>query len=184
MKQSNSDQYDILSIAFHWITAITVVVAFILGPGNFGQLLHDGIDPGTRNDIVWHESLGILVFTLTLLRLGWVAIRPAAPTLQMTTQMHHLSRLVHFVLWALLLALPLTALLALGAEAHPLTLLGGFRIEELPFVAHSYVSGLADWGDVHKFLGDTIIWLAGFHALAAIYHHIKLKDNVFRSMLP
>ncbi|MGS0742388.1 cytochrome b [Glaciimonas sp. GG7] len=184
MIQNNSHQYDTLSKAFHWITAILVVIAFVLGPGDFGRLLHDGIDPGTRNDIVWHESLGITVFTLTFLRLIWVTVRPAAPRHQMATWMRLLSRLMHFVLWALLFALPLSALLALGTEGHPLTLLGGFRINELPFIANAYLSGLADWGDVHKFLGDVILWLAGIHALAAIYHHIKLKDKVLTSMLP
>jgi cytochrome b561 len=184
LKQNNSDQYDKLSKAFHWITAITVVIAFVLGPGDFGQLLHDGIDPGTRNDIVWHESLGIVVIALTFPRLVWVAVRPDAPRLQMTTWMRLLSRLMHFVLWALLFALPLSALLALGTEAHPLTLLGGFRINELPIIANFYFSGPADWGDVHKFLGDVIMWLAGIHALAAIYHHIKLKDRVLTSILP
>lgn len=184
MIKNNLNQYDKLSKAFHWITAITVTIAFVLGPGDFGRLLHDGIDPGTRIDIVWHETLGITVFTLTFLRLVWVAVRPVAPKPQMTAWMRHLSQLVHFVLWFLLFALPITALLALGTEAHPLTLLGGFRIDKLPFIASSFLSGLADWGDVHKFLGDAIMWLAGGHALAVVYHHIKLKDDVLTSMLP
>ena len=184
MKRNNFDQYDKISKVFHWITAITVVIAFVLGPGDFGRLLHDGIDPGTRNDIVWHESLGIAVFALTFLRLIWVAVRPDAPRVQMTSWMRLLSRLMNFALWALLFSLPLTALLALGAEAHPLTLLGGFRINQLPFIASSRLSGLADWGEVHKFFGDVIMWLAGIHALAAMYHHIKLKDGVLTSMLP
>jgi len=184
LKKNNADQYDKLSKAFHWITAITVVIAFVLGPGDFGRLLHNGIDPGTRNDIVWHETLGLTVFTLTSLRLVWVAVRPDAPRFQMATWMRLLSQLMHFVLWCLLFALPLSALLALGTEAHPLTLLGGFRINDMSFIANSYFSGLADWGDVHKFLGDLIIWLAGIHALAAIYHHIKLKDGILTSMLP
>jgi cytochrome b561 len=41
--------------------------------------MRDGLDPATRWDIVWHESLGVSVFVLTLLRLVWVALRPAAP---------------------------------------------------------------------------------------------------------
>jgi cytochrome b561 len=184
LSENNPDRYDALSIAFHWITAVTVVMAFALGPGDFGRLLHDGIDPGTRSDIVWHESLGIVVLTLTFLRLIWVAVRPNAPGLQRATWVRLLSRLMHFVLWALLFALPLSALLALGAEAHPLTLLGGFRIDELPSIANFYLSDLADWGNVHKFLGDVIMWLAAIHASAAIYHHIKLRDRVLASMLP
>ncbi len=184
MQQKSLTQYDNLSKAFHWITAIAVAIAFVLGPSDFGRLLHDGIDPGTRIDIVWHESLGITVFTLTLLRLVWVGVRRVTPRPQMTAWMRLLSQLVHLILWVLLFALPITALLALGTEGHPLTLLGGFRINELPLVANSHLSGLADWGEVHKFLGDVIMWLAGIHALAAVYHHFKLKDGVLKSMLP
>jgi len=41
--------------------------------------MRDGVDPATRLDIVWHESLGIFAFFATLLRLLWVLFRPAVP---------------------------------------------------------------------------------------------------------
>lgn len=184
MKKIELNKYDKLSKTFHWLTAIAVLIAFVLGPGDFGRLLRDGVDPGTRYDIVWHESLGVTIFTLTFLRLIWVAVRPNAPQIHMPIWMRRLSRLVHLLLWILLFSLPVTALLTLGTEGHPLTLLGGFRINELTFLENSFLSDLADWGDVHKFLGDTIMWLAGIHAVAALYHHFKLKDRVLSSMLP
>jgi cytochrome b561 len=184
MTPTPSTRYDAASQAFHWITAIAVLIAFILGPENFGRLLRDGLDPATRNDIVWHESLGILVFVLTALRLIWVMLRPAAPTFEMPVWMNWVSRLVHVALWALLLALPLTALLALGSEGHPLTLLGGLRVDKMAFIANSALAPLADWGEVHGYLGDTIVWLAGLHAAAAIFHHVWLKDGVLSSMRP
>lgn len=184
LKQKNASKYDRLSKAFHWLTAIAVVAAFTLGPGNFGELMKQGIDPGTRIDIVWHESLGLLIFTLTLLRLIWVTLRPAAPKFRMAIWMRWLSKLTHFALWALLFALPLSAVVALGSEGHPLTLLGGFRITEISFIANARLADLVDWGEVHKILGDVIMWLAGIHAFAAIYHHIFLKDGVLNSMLP
>ena len=46
------------------------------------------------------------------------------------------------------------------------------------------IGELADWGEVHGVLGDALMWLAGFHALAALYHHFVLKDGVLRAMLP
>ena len=184
LKQINNSQYDQLSKVFHWSTAIAVVAVFILGPGDFGRLVHDGIDPGTQTSIVWHESLGVTIFCLTLLRLVWLAVRPAPPKLEIKPWMRLLSRLVHLSLWALLIALPISALLALGSEANPLTLLGGLRIAKFPFIEHSYLAGLLDWGDVHKLLGTVIIWLAGTHALAALYHHFRLKDKVLISILP
>lgn len=183
MSVKNGPHYDPLSRALHWITALAVFIAFILGPERFGRMIRQGVDPATRLDIVVHESLGLLVLVLTLLRLVWLALRPAAPRIAMPAWMHGLARLVHVMLWTLLLALPATALLALGSEDHPLTLLGGVRIDHMPWIAHLPVAEWADWGDVHGLLGDAILWLAGLHAAAALFHHFVLKDGVLASML-
>lgn len=184
MANTSTPRYDPISRTLHWLTAIAATVAFILGPGGFGRLMHRGIDPATRPDILWHESLGLLVFVLTLLRLVWVALRPGKPHFEMALWMRLLSRAVHGALWALLLALPVTALLALGSENHPLTLLGGVRVDHLPWIAGSALGELTDWGDVHGWLGDTLMWLAGLHALAALYHHFVRRDGVLAAMLP
>lgn len=184
MTKSNFTRYDNPSKAFHWATAALVFVTFLLGPGDFGHLIDTGVDPGTRLDIVWHESLGISIFAITLMRLFWVAVRPNAPEHQIAPGLRLVSRLVHMALWTLLLALPLSALMALASESHPLTLLGGLRINDWPWIGSSPLSGVADWGEVHKFLGDAIVWLAGIHAFGALFHHFKLKDKVLVSMLP
>jgi cytochrome b561 len=184
MNQQSKTHYDPLSRAFHWLTAIVVAITFALGPEGFGRLMRQGIDPATHSDIVWHESLGMLVLALTVLRLLWSAMRPTPPQFAMASWMHTASKLVGAALWILLLALPITALLALGGKAHPLTLLGGVRVDHIPFIANSVIAKLADWGDVHQFLGDAFIWLAGLHAVAAIYHHVVLKDGVLAAMLP
>ena len=184
MNRHPTARYDAPSLVFHWVTAIVVTVAFVLGPGGFGRLMHQGVDPATQIDIVWHESLGILVFVLTAMRLVWTALRPAAPPAQASGWMHLAARLVQLSLWALLVALPVTALLALGSEGHPLTLLGGLRVDRMPIVAGSAFAKWADWGEVHKFLGDAVMWLAGLHAAAAVFHHVVLKDGTLAAMLP
>ena len=184
MNQQSPSRYDALSRAFHWLTVIAVGIAFILGPEHFGRLARQGIDPASRSDIVWHESLGVLVLALTLLRLLWHAFRPAPPQIPVSKSMRLIAKLTHVALWMLLLALPITAFLALGSEGHALTLLGGVRIDQFPLIANSAVAKWFDWGDVHQFLGDAIMWLAGLHAAAAIYHHVVLKDGVLATMLP
>jgi len=176
--------YDAPSRYVHWITAVVVTIAFVLGPEHFGRLVRNGVDPATRSDIVWHESLGVLVFVLTAARLLWLALRPAPPHFAMAAWMAFAAKLVNVVLWVLLLLLPITAILALGGEGHALTLLGGLRIDRMPAIADSAVAKLADWGDVHGFLGDALMWLAGLHAGAAIVHQVVLKDGVLASMLP
>jgi cytochrome b561 len=177
-------KFDPLSQILHWLSALAVLAAFILGPGGFGRLMHQGVDPASRWDIVWHESLGVFVFVITVLRLVWLALRPDRPEFGLARWMHWLSRAVQLALWTLMLALPLTALLALGGEGHPLTLLGSFRMDLSSSVGGLALSHWVDWGDVHQFLGDLIMWLAGAHAGAAILHGLLLKDGVLSSMLP
>ena len=120
---------------------------------------------------------------LTLLCLLWVAVRPAAPQIPMAPTMRLLAKLGHLALWALMLALPIPALLALGGDGHPLTL-GGVRVDQMSLIANSGLAKLADWGALHGLLGNVILWLAGLHAAAAIYHHVMLKDGVLLTMLP
>ena len=179
-----STHYDAFSRILHWLTAIAVLAAFVLGPEHFGREMRQGLDPATRWDIVLHESLGLLVAALTLLRLLWLWVRPTPPRFAMSTGMRISAKATQGFLWLLLLALPTTAVLALSSEGHPLTLLGGIRVDEMPFIAQSAVADLADWGEVHGLLGDVILWLSGIHAVGAILHHFLLKDGVLRSMLP
>jgi cytochrome b561 len=184
MTQQASLQYDKLSQMFHWTTAVAVVAAFTLGPEGFGRLMKNGLDPATRLDIVWHESLGMLVLVLTLLRLVWLIFRPPAPKVPQAPWMRHTATATHLGLWLLMLAVPATALLTLGSEGFPLTLLGDVRIDHMPLIADSALGKLADWGDVHEFLGTAIIWLAGIHAAAALFHQWVLNDGVLAAMLP
>lgn len=65
-----------------------------------------------------------------------------------------------------------------------MTLLGSLRFDVAPWIASAELAGVADWGNVHKFLGNAVVWLAGIHAFAALYHHFILKDKILISMLP
>jgi len=79
------------------------------------------------------------------------------------------------------MALPVTAVTGAWLEGHPLTLLAGLRIPPPVAESHDLGRGLAT---LHGWLGDTIMWLAGLHAAAALYHHFVRKDGVLVSMLP
>ncbi len=91
------------------------------------------------------------------------------------------SRIVQAILYLLLLAIPLTAISGAWLEGHPLTFLGNVRIGPLLAEAHDAGTAIAS---VHTWLGDAILWVAGAHAAAALYHHFVLRDGVLRSMLP
>ena len=91
------------------------------------------------------------------------------------------AKCVQWVLYLLLFALPLTAIAGAWLEGHPLTLLAGVKVAPLLGLSHDVGAPIAT---IHTWLGDAILWLAGFHALAALYHHIVLEDGVLASMLP
>ena len=91
------------------------------------------------------------------------------------------AKVVQGVLYLLLFAVPVTAIVGAWLEGHPLTLLARVTISPMLGLSHDIGATVAE---VHTWLGDIILWLAGFHALAALYHHIVLKDEVLVTMLP
>ena len=124
--------------------------------------------------------IAAFVLALTLLRLVWLALRPAAPRIDMPGWARTGARLMHAALWILLLALPVTAFLALGSEGHPLTLLGGVRVEKMPLIAESAVAPLADWGEVHETLGNALIWLAGLQSISPTLYEAAAIEGASR----
>jgi cytochrome b561 len=91
------------------------------------------------------------------------------------------AKLGHWTIYALLVLVPLTAILGAWFEGHPLTMLVVGNIQ--PWVPQSRQLGLA-LANIHGRLGDVLIWLAGLHAAAALYHHFWRRDAVLLSMLP
>ena len=95
--------------------------------------------------------------------------------------MRYAAKTMHVVLYLLLLALPVSAILGAWLEGHPLTLLVIGDVAPLIGTAHGAGQTIAT---IHTYLGDTIVWLAGLHAAAGLFHHFFLRDRVLRSMLP
>jgi cytochrome b561 len=175
---TSPSRYGPLAQAFHWITAILVLVAFIYGPGGSEERVYSAAADADRQ---LHETLGLTVFVLVALRLLWRLVDKHPDPLPVARWMGIASKVVQWMLYALLFAVPLTAITGAWLEGHALTLLGGVKIG--PLLALSHDLG-AQFATVHGWLGDTLLWLAGLHALAAIYHQLVLKDGLLVSMLP
>jgi cytochrome b561 len=174
----SSTRFGAVAQAFHWATAILVVVAFVYGPGGSEQRVYSAARDFDRQ---LHETLGMAVFLLTLVRVAWRAFDATPEAPPMPPWMRISSRSAQGVLYLLLLAVPLTAISGAWLEGHPLTFLGDVRVGPLLAEAHDLGRTIAT---VHTWLGDAILWVAGVHAAAALYHHFVLRDRVLRSMLP
>lgn len=170
--------YSAVAQTIHWLTALLVLVAFVYGPGGSEERVYSA----ARNfDRQIHESLGMGVFALLVVRVVWRLFDTRPAPEPMPRWMVLASKAVQGLLYLLLFAVPMTAILGAWLEGHPLTLLAG--IEIAPVVGESRALG-GKLAELHTWLGDVILWLAGFHALAALYHHVVIGDRVFASMLP
>lgn len=170
--------YSVPSQVLHWLTAILVLVAFFYGPGGNEQRVYSAAKAFDRT---LHETLGLCVLTLVVVRLAWRAFddRPVDPPAP--RWMALAAKAVQGALYVLLFAVPLTAITGAWLEGHPLTLLAGIQVQPLLSESHDLGKSIAT---VHTWLGDTILWVAGAHAAAGLFHHFVLRDGVLRSMLP
>jgi cytochrome b561 len=171
-------RYGAVAQFLHWATAILVVAAFVYGPGGSEQQVYSVARDFDRQ---LHETLGLTVLTLVIIRLAWRAFDVTPDDPPLPSWMRLSSSVVQATLYVLLLSLPLTAISGAWLEGHPLTLLGDFRIGPWLAEHHSVGSTVAS---IHTWLGDTILWVAGVHAVAGLCHHFVLRDRVLRSMLP
>lgn len=153
-----------------------VLAAYVLSEGD-GYSLYSAAADGLRRI---HETLGVLVFIVVVLRLLWRLIDSMPAKQRMPRWMTAAAKLVHFVLYALLIAIPATAVLGTWLEGIPVTL-PGFDIAPQITKAHGLGQLIME---IHTALGNAIIWVAGVHAAAALFHHFYLRDEVFQSMVP
>jgi cytochrome b561 len=161
----------------HWVTAILVLIAFIVGEGGPEQRVYSA---ERASQLILHESIGTAVLIIVAVRLAWRFFDRAPDEPPMPGWMTHSAVVTHWVLYLLLFAVPLTAIAGAWSEGHALTTYLG--------PIGPWFGGNHDFGawiaELHTWLGDAIIWLAGFHAVAALAHHFVLRDRVLVSMLP
>lgn len=172
------ERYGVTAQLFHWLTALLVIVAYITSVGGSETRVYAPANDFTRG---LHELLGLGVFALTLVRLSWRTIFPRPKSPEMPAWMERGAKLAHWAMYTLLVLVPVTAILGAWFEGHPLTILAVGNIQ--PWLPRSRPLGLL-LADIHGTLGDVLIWLAGLHTAAALYHHFWLRDTVLLSMLP
>ena len=176
--QNPSTRYSPVTQAIHWTSAILVLSAFVLGLGGPESSVYR---PDRDFERALHETLGMAVFAMTLLRILWKLVDRKPDPLPLQPWMHLASKAAQGALYLLLLAVPLTAILGAWLEGHPIVLLAGVTFEAPVAAQHALGVTISE---IHPWLGDVILWIAGLHAAAALYHHWVLKDRVLTSMVP
>jgi cytochrome b561 len=171
-------RYGAVAQAFHWLTAILVVTAYFMGPGGSEQRVYSSAVDFTRQT---HETLGVTVLALVLVKLLWRLIDTAPEDPPMKQWMRYSAKFIHVVLYGLLIATPVSAFVGAWLEGRPLALWGLGNIGPMLSPAHDFGLSVAA---LHTTLGNIILWVAGIHAVAALFHHFCLRDGVLLSMAP
>jgi len=171
-------RYGAVAQVFHWLTVLFVVAAYLTAEGGPESRVYS---TQRAADLALHETFGLLVLVVLVVRLIWRAVDRPPEEVPMPGWMIHASRITHWLLYLLLFLVPATAIVGAWWEGHPVTSLWIGEIG--PYLATSHDLGVSIT-EFHRTLGDVIVYLAGVHAAAALYHHFFLRDRVLTSMLP
>jgi len=163
---------------FHWLMALLIFAQISLGL----VAVSLRISPTKLNVFVWHKSLGMLILALLALRLLW-RLSHRAPELpwEMPLWERAGAQLSHFLLYALMIALPLTGWVISSASNVPFKI---FWTLPLPAIA-APDKALADlFATIHGWLVTLLALVLVAHVGAALRHHYVKKDTVLARMLP
>ncbi|OOG67600.1 cytochrome b [Sinorhizobium sp. A49] len=155
-------KYSRLQIALHWTIALLVLFQLV-----FGESMTTVVDAAEEGQTASgadqflasaHYWVGLSVLALVAVRILVRAAIGAPPPAAASKPIEFASRAMHMLFYVLLVAVPVTGLMAL------------------------YVSD--EFGDIHAAAKPIFIGMIALHALAALLHHWVLKDGTLGRMLP
>lgn len=172
-------RYGGVAISLHWSIAILIVVAFYLG-----WIMTDipGFTPAKLRYFSWHKWIGVTVFALSIYRLSWRVIN-SPPSLPETVSAWQKigANAVHGVLYALMLAIPVTGYFYSSASGIQVVYLG---IVPLPVVIGPNEALKVFLRISHVSLNYVLLALVVLHVMAALKHHLVDRDGLLTRMLP
>lgn len=172
-------RFGVIHKSFHWIMAFLVVTLLCVG------LYMTGVElpiPQRIQIFSLHKSLGVVVLTLVVLRILWrlASIRPAHLITHAQWE-RSLATVIHFLLYAAMIAMPLTGWIMSSAKGYPVRVFGLFNLPDLVGTDQ----GLAKLANaIHEYTAYILIAIIGLHVAGALKHHIIDRDDTLRRMIP
>jgi superoxide oxidase len=171
-------RHQTLTIVLHWVTVLLVLTQFALA------ILHDQVSDAEirRGVLTTHRSLGVAVWVIVLGRLAWRLLGMRLLAFPATMPRWHQwgARLSEWGLYGLLLAQPLTGMLATVLRGRPFGLFG----IQVPSLMAAHQGWATTAQDLHALGALALATLVLVHAGSAILHRIIADDGVLDSMLP
>jgi cytochrome b561 len=161
----------------HWLMAACILAMLFIGVGMVSTIM-----PVHLTLVSIHKPLGIAILLLALIRLA-LRLRHGAPSLpaDLPQPMKLAAHLSHYLLYALMIGMPLIGWGMLSAAAYPVVLFGGWHLPAILPQSDSLHTVL--W-DAHFYLAFAFFALILLHVAAALFHALVRRDGVFDTMAP
>ena len=180
--RNSRESWGWLAIALHWAMAALILAAWPIG---FAMTRWFEDDLAQKFELYQlHKSLGFTILTLALLRLLWRLVN-TAPELPETLAgwEKRLAHATHWGLYALFIVLPLTGWLMVSSSPIQVPTVV-FGLVPVPNLTGPDEALFQVTQTTHQWLAWCFGVLLVLHIAAALKHHLILKDQVLRRMLP
>lgn len=170
--------YGSLTKFFHWLIAILIISLLAIG-----LIMADMENSPDKFKLIGiHKEFGIIVLSLAIMRLGWktLNISPMLPE-GMAKVTIIAAKALHFMLYFLMFAMPITGWLMSSAAGFRVSMFGLFLMPNLIAPDKEFGHQMAQ---LHEILAYLLIGLILLHISAALLHHFYYKDNILKRMLP
>jgi len=162
---------------FHWLTVALLIVQYPLG--KFMPDIHRGMKPGDAMTL--HISFGITVLALIILRFLWRITHPVAPASSLPVWQQLISEVVHWLLYALVLATTMTGWIFASERNWPISLFFAIPLPMLSTGGSLLANSFGKW---HGTMEWALLLVIGAHVTAAMAHTFIFRDRVMARMLP
>ena len=168
-------RYTRTAVALHWLLAVAIAATFSLG-----VYMHELPDTPYRSRLYdWHKGAGACILALSMLRLLWRLTHRPPADLAMPHWQARAARAVHWLMYALFLAVPLAGWAHSSAAGQPVLVFGVLTLPDFVPVDKA----LADAAKgLHQLLGSALAILVIGHVAAALKHHFVDGDGLLARM--
>ena len=167
-----------LTIAIHWVTVVAIVVAVAV------MFVRDAIEDRALRQVLleMHRQLGLLVLIGVGVRIALRLHKGLADhASDMASFLRWAAKAAHWLMYGVLVALPLLGWAVTNAHGVALTFLGSVPLPKLLSADSELADTLTDY---HVWAAWGLLTLVVAHVGAAVWHHFVRRDGVLRAMLP
>ena len=174
---TGAPRYTKVAIWLHWAIGLAVIANIGLA-----MLTEDMPRETHRAAMSIHKPLGIAILGLTVLRILWrLGHKPPPLPAATPAWQRPVSKLVHFLFYALLILLPLSGWVWMSAADRPIDFFGLFTVPSIASPSKSLADTLHER---HEVLGLAMLALAAIHVLAALKHQFVDRTGLIGRMNP